>query len=222
MAGHVCIVDDDESFRRSLAEIVSSVGFSYDDWGDPEPLLSWSGKDFRRPGCIILDYRLPALSGVEVFKAIRRFSSIPVILISAYADVRMTVAAMQAGITGVFEKPLDDNEFLGFLVKVCFEDRQRIQSQRDCEVVREQLRTLTEPEREVLRLMLEGRPNKVIARELGKSIKAVERNRQNLIRKLGCRTASEALLEVSRCPLMWESPLTCSGVCCFAVSGRMM
>lgn len=212
MTGHVYIVEDDDAFRASLTEIIDSVGFTYDAWKDPESLMVT--QKLRRPGCVVLDYRLPALSGLEVIKIIRNTSTIPMILISAYADVRITMSAVRAGAVGVFEKPLDDNEFLGFLEKICFEDRHRIQNQEVCRRIQEMLRSLSETEKAVLDLMVEGCPNKVIAKDLGKSVKAIERNRQSLIRKLKCQTANEALSKVVRCPMMPASPLKClPGVC---------
>ncbi len=208
MAGHVYLIDDDAGFRRSLAEIINSIGLLHEEWASPEGFMAL--EDLKRPGCAVIDYRLPALSGLEVLKSLRAHSSIPVVIISAYADVRLTVAAMQAGAAAVFEKPLDDNEFLGFIERLCFEDRMRIQKRDECRAVRKKIAMLSEPERRVLNLMLQGQPNKIIANSLDKSVKAVERNRQNIVSKLGCRSAHEVLLTVSRCPMMQSSPLNCS------------
>ncbi len=212
MAGHVYLIDDDAGFRQSLAEIVNSIGLVHDEWDSPEQFMAL--ENLKRPGCAVIDYRLPGLSGLEVLKSIRARSSIPVVIISAYADVRLAVAAMQAGAAAVFEKPLDDNEFLGFIERLCFEDRARIQKSDECRAVRTKIATLSEPERQVLNLMLQGQPNKVIANTLSKSVKAVERNRQNVVAKLGCRSAHEVLLKVARCPMMLSSPLTCSSTPC--------
>ena len=208
MAGHVYLIDDDAGFRRSLAEIINSIGLVYQEWASPEGFMALG--DLKRPGCAVIDYRLPALSGLEVLKSLRAHSSIPVVIISAYADVRLAVAAMQAGAAAVFEKPLDDNEFLGFIERLCFEDRMRVQKRDECRAVREKIAKLSEPERQVLNLMLKGQANKIIANTLNKSVKAVERNRQNVVSKLGCRSVHEVLLKVSRCPMMQSSPLNCS------------
>lgn len=212
MAGHVYLIDDDAGFRRSLAEIIGSIGLSYDEAESPEQFIALD--HFKRPGCVVIDYRLPTLSGLEVLKSIRTRSSIPVVLISAYADVRLTVAAMQAGAAGVFEKPLDDNEFLGFVEHVCFKDRARVQKRAECRAIQARLAELSDPERRVLDLMLQGLPNKVMAGTLDKSVKAIERNRQKVVAKLGCRSAHEVLLKVARCPMMSRSPLTCTDLPC--------
>ncbi len=212
MAGHVYLIDDDTYFRRSLAEVLGSIDLTYDEWASPEVFMELH--HFTRPGCAVLDYRLPTLSGLEVLKSVRARSSIPVVIISAYADVRLTVTAMQAGAACVFEKPLDHNEFLGFIERVCFEDRERMQKHEACRAIQSQIAELSGPEEQVLKLMLQGQSNKVAANTLGKSVKAVERNRQNIVAKLGCRTANEVLLKVARCPMASGSPLACSATFC--------
>ena len=212
MAGHVYLIDDDTRFRRSLAEVVSSIGLVAHEWECPEQFLTLSR--FERPGCIVVDYRLPILPGLEVLKSVRSRSSIPVVLVSAYADVRLAVGAMQAGAASVFEKPLQDNEFLGFVERLCFEDNTHLVQRNACSAIKTKISMLSETERQVLDLMAKGLPNKTIAGTLGKSVKAVERNRQNVIAKLDCRTAHEVLLKVTRCPMMGSSPLTCTATTC--------
>src|SRR6516225_4324580 len=149
MTSRVYVIDDDDQFRNSLCALIESVGLEVDGWGNPEDLLKKSS--LHRPGCVVLDHRLPLLSGLEVLRIIRKTSSIPAILISAYADVQTAVAAMEMGASTVFEKPVDDNAFLN----------------------------------------------------------ALERHRQNVVRKLGCISAMEALQKVQACPLQSHSPLAC-------------
>lgn len=216
MTGHVYLVDDDAGFRTSLAEILISVGFSCTEWDTPDDLLKTI--QFIRPGCVVLDYRLPTLSGLEVLRKVREHSSIPVVLISAYADVRLSVTAMLTGAAAVFEKPLDDNEFLGCVERLCYEDRDRTARYRKCLEIQNAIAQLSDPEREVLELLLKGMPNKVIAGCLDKSVKAVERNRQTLLTKLNCATTLEALVRVSVCPMMRHGPLSCNSRPCFSAA----
>lgn len=208
MADHVYVVDDDDRFRNSLCALIESVGLQVEGWRDPGALLT--RPRLERPGCVVLDYRLPSLSGLEVLRLLRQKSSIPVILISAYADVQTAVAAMETGAGTVFEKPVDDNAFLNKLERFCFEDHQWVLKRNRCSLVQAQLARLTEAEREVLNQMRLGYSNKVIARNLSKSVKAIERQRQNLIRKLDCSSAVEAILKVQTCALHDQSPMTCS------------
>jgi len=130
MAARVYVIDDDDRFRDSLCALIGSVGLQVTGWNNPESVLE--NGSFDRPGCVVLDYRLPALSGLEVLRIIRKTSSIPAILISAYADVQTAVAAMEMGASTVYEKPLDDNAFLNTLERYCFEDARRLQKSRLC------------------------------------------------------------------------------------------
>jgi FixJ family two-component response regulator len=212
MIGHVYVVDDDDQFRNSLCALIESVGLQVEGLRDPGPLLS--RPRLERPGCVVLDYRLPSLSGFEVLRLLRRKSSVPAILISAYADVQTAVAAMEMGATTVFEKPIDDNAFLNKLERFCFEDQQWVAKRRSCQMIQDKVARLTEAEREVLGQMRLGHSNKEIARHLSKTLKAIERQRQNVVRKLDCKSAMEVIQRVQTCPLHDQSPLTCArGTC---------
>ena len=205
MTSRVYIVDDDERFRNSLCALIESVGLQVDGWSNPEDLLNRTSLD--RPGCVVLEYRLPSLSGLEVLRILRRTSSIPAILISAYADVQTVVAAMEMGASTVFEKPVDDNAFLNALERFCFEDTQRVLKRRLCLAVQQDIAKLSEIERSTLEQMRLGLSNKAIARKLGKSVKAIERHRQCMVHKLGCASAIEVLQKIQACPLHSYSPL---------------
>src|SRR5215467_15530738 len=199
MISRVYVIDDDDQFRNSLCALIESVGLEVEGWGNPEDLLKKSS--LHRPGCIVLDHRLPRI--------IRKTSSIPAILISAYADVQTAVAAMEMGASTVFEKPVDDNAFLNALECFCFEDAQRTVKRQLCLAIQEEIAKLSEVERSTLEQMQLGLSNKAIARKLSKSVKAIERHRQNVVRKLGCISAMEALQKVQACPLQSHSPLAC-------------
>lgn len=208
----VYVIDDDDRFRNSLCALVESVGLQVEGSGNPEDLLNKPSLD--RPGCVVLDYRLPSLSGLEVLRIIRKTSSIPVILISAYADVQTAVAAMEMGASTVFEKPVDDNAFLNTLERFCFEDTQRLLKRQHCLAIQDDIGKLTEIERATLAQMQLGLSNKAIARNLAKSVKAIERHRQNVVHKLGCASAIEVLQKVQACPLHSYSPLACTKDSC--------
>jgi FixJ family two-component response regulator len=217
MSAHVYVVDDDDRFRNSLCALIGSVGLQVEGWSDPENLLNRPSLD--RPACVVLDYRLPSLSGLEVLRVLRQKSSVPAILISAYADVQTAVAAMEMGATTVFEKPIDDNFFLNRLERFCFEDHQWVLKRRSCEAIQRKIALLTEAERAVLGQMRLGLSNKAIARNLSKSIKAIERQRQNVVHKLDCISAMEVLQKVQTCPMQAHTPLTCSRDKCAVTMG---
>ncbi len=217
MSAHVYVVDDDDRFRDSLCGLIRSVGLQTEGWNNPETLLGRG--NLERPGCVVLDYRLPSLSGLEVLRLLRKKSSVPVILISAYADVQTVVAAMEMGAATVFEKPLDDNSFLNRLERFCFEDQQWVLKRRSCETVQRKIAQLTETERAVLGQMKLGLSSKAIARNLSKSVKAIERQRQNIVHKLDCISAMEVLQKVQTCPMQAHTPLTCAASKCPASMG---
>lgn len=214
MIAHVFIIDDDDRFRDSLCALIGSVGLQAEGWRDPTIFLSKVALD--RPGCVVLDNRLPSLSGLEVLRLLRQRTSMPVIMISAYADVQTTVSAMEMGAVTVFEKPIDDNIFLNKLERFCFEDQQWVQKRRTCEAIQKRLSLLTESERAVLDQMRLGLSNKAMARNLSRSVKAIERQRQNVIHKLDCVCAIDAIWKVQVCPLQTSTPLTCSPEQCLA------
>jgi len=197
MADHVYVVDDDDQFRHSLCALIESVGLHVEGWSEPGPLLA--KPHLKGPGCFVLDYRLPSLSGLEVLRLLRRKTAIPVILISAYADVQTAVGAMEMGAKTVFEKPVDDNTFLNKLELICFEDRQRVLREQQSARVQDKLASLNDSERNVLGQVQLGHSNKVIARNLSKTVKAVERQRQNVVRKLGCTSVIEMVQLVHTC-----------------------
>src|SRR5215471_54616 len=207
MISRVYVIDDDDQFRNSLCALIESVGLEVEGWGSPADLLKRSS--LHRPGCVVLDHRLPLLSGLEVLRIIRQTSSIPAILLSAYADVQTAVAAMEMGASTVFEKPVDDNAFLDALERFCFEDTQRTLKRRQCLAIQHDIAKLSEVERSTLEQMQLGLSNKAIARKLSKSVKAIERHRQNVVRKLGCISAMEVVQKVQACPFHSYSPLAC-------------
>lgn len=212
MTAHVYLVDDDDRFRESLCALIASVGLQTEGWSDPRILLDKT--TIERPGCVVLDYRLPSLSGLEVLRLLRQKSSVPAILISAYADVQIAVAAMEMGAATVFEKPIDDNAFLNRLERFCFEDTKWVHKRRACELIQRKVSRLTETERDVLEQMCRGLSNKAIARNLSRSLKAIERQRQNVVHKLDCASALEVSQMVQTCPMQGHAPFVCSGGKC--------
>lgn len=207
MSAHVYVVDDDDRFRDSLCALIASVGLRVMGWDNPLSLLN--GQSLERPGCVVLDYRLPSLSGLEVLRILRQRSSIPAILISAYADVQTAVSAMEMGATTVLEKPLEDNIFLNRLERYCFDDNKWVTGRCLCDMTQKKIDLLTDTERAVLEQMQHGLSNKGIARALSKSIKAIERQRQNVVRKLGGVSAFDVINKVQTCPMQGYSPMIC-------------
>lgn len=209
MTGHIYIVDDDIGFRESLVALASSVGFTTVAYPDARAILE--ANELKRPGCVILDYRLPILTGMQTLTQLRSASSIPIVLVSAFASVRLATAAMIAGASMVFEKPLNHNEFIETIEQLCLQDLNTTHQQNKCNSIQERLMTLTSFEAAILDHLLAHRGNKEIAYFMDKCIKIVERTRTQILAKLGVSTLSAALLLVGVCPLQKLSPANCTG-----------
>ena len=183
----VFIVDDDEAMRNSLAWLIGSVGLAVETHESAAAFLAAfrAGGPDERPGCLVLDVRMPGMSGLELQDALARCgSALPVIMITGHADVPMAVRALRAGAVDFIEKPFNDqmlldrvHEAIARSAKACAERARRAR-------VRDLLDRLTPRERQVAELVAAGKPNKVIAYELDLSMKTVEVHRHNVMEKL--------------------------------------
>ena len=184
----VVVIDDDEAMRDSLVWLVESVGWATRAYDSADAFLA----DAPLPcvGCIITDMRMPGTSGLGLIESLRaRHSVLPVIVITAFANVRDAVTAMQLGAVDFLEKPFHDQDLLDRVNTAIAETRAAAQ---DCCAARDaalRVADLTEREREVMRIMARGARNKEIARELGISPKTVEIHRQRGLSKLGVDSA---------------------------------
>ncbi|MBN2752404.1 MAG: response regulator transcription factor [Rhodospirillaceae bacterium] len=213
----VYIVDDDPGLSASLAALFRSVSLRAEVFQHPQSFLDL-GK-INRPACIILDVRLPGVNGLDVLERIRQFGwTVPIIMISGHADVVMAVRAMHRGASDFLEKPVNDTILLQLVQHHISCDAYAFSCELLCERIRCKLETLTERERAVLQCILQGQPNKVAARQLGLSVKAVEGHRINLLHKMGCASVVDLVNAVGSCPKANRNPQSCSrGGGCHAV-----
>lgn len=177
------IVDDDEGMRESVGEILRSVGIQSIGFGSTADLFTSPFPD--RPGCLILDVRLPGLSGLELqAKLASSGSRKPIIFMSGYGDVPMTVRAMKAGALDFLQKPFRDQDIIDAVMAAIEKDQeQRSQSSTIMEVA-ELVTTLTPRERQVMAAVVRGLLNKQIAHELQLSEITVKIHRGNVMRKM--------------------------------------
>ncbi len=186
----VFIVDDDPAVLRSLTALVEVVF--------PKVRAYASAADFLAayqppcPGCLVLDVAMPVLNGLELQrKLIQDKIDLPIVFITGHGNVQMAVSAMQAGAVNFLEKPFHEQELWDSIRKALELDahsrRRRARRQR----VEERLELLSEGERAVLNLILEGKPNKEIAAELSLSNRTVEDRRARLMKKMGARSVAE-------------------------------
>lgn len=179
----VFVVDDDSSMRTAISRLLASVGLPVQDFASAEEFLA--RLKCSPAGCLILDVRMPGCSGLDLQRRlIEEGYELPVIFISAHADVAVTVRAMRAGALQVFTKPFDDQALLDTVYEALVQDRER-QSEREGLIdVRSRLSQLTARERQVLTLVVTGMPNKQIASELGTSEKTVKFQRGRVMQKM--------------------------------------
>ncbi len=188
----VFVVDDDAAVRKSLSLLVQSVQLPVETYETAQAFLD--AYDPSRPGCLVLDLRMPGVSGLELQQRLASQNvHLPVIFISAHGDLPTAVAAMRAGALDFLEKPFRSQVLLDRIHQALERDaRRREVDQRRAETA-ELLTTLTSLERAVLDLMAAGKPYKTIARELGISYKAVEGRRARIMKKMKVDNLSELL-----------------------------
>lgn len=186
----VHIVDDDEAVRDSLRMLLKSVGQASRQYASAQEFLD--AYDGTAPGCLVLDIRMPGMSGLELQEELRkRDCTLPVVFVTGHGDVRMAVQAMQRGAADFIQKPFRDQELLDVIHRVLEAARSGHDHQQQREAVRGRLATLTAREREVLDCVLDGKANKVIAADLGISQRTVEIHRANVMDKMKVRSLAE-------------------------------
>lgn len=191
----VYLVDDDEALRDSLVWLLESSGYKVCAYDSAEAFLEVF--DLQMSGCLILDVRMPGMSGLELFEVLReRHCPLPVVFITGHGDVPMAVKAVKRGAMDFIEKPFGDRDILGLIEDSLARDRQeRERKLQEGETAR-RLSELTQREREVLDLIIAGKLNKQIADMLGISIKTVEVHRARVMEKMGANSLAELVQSV--------------------------
>lgn len=187
---NIYIVDDDEALRDSLVWLLESSGYKVMAYESAEVFLGIYNASMT--GCLVLDVRMPGMSGLELFEELRRrHCTLPVIFITGHGDVPMAVSAVKKGAIDFIEKPFSERDMLG-LIEQCLvaEEQSRDQRRVEAETAR-RLDHLTHREREVLDLIIVGKLNKQIADVLGISIKTVEVHRARVMEKMGAHSLAE-------------------------------
>ena len=179
----VYIVDDDQAIRHAMELLMRSVGLDYEIFHSGDEFLSSYTNE--RAGCLVLDIRMPGLGGLELQEKLNELgSTLPIIFITGHGDVPMAVEAMQKGAVDFIQKPFRDQELLDQISEAVKTDQAR-RSERDQKTeVLDHVGKLTKREREVMDLVVTGKPNKVIAYELGVSQRTVEIHRARVMEKM--------------------------------------
>ena len=188
----VYLVDDEEAIRRSAAFMLKTSGFAVRTFASGDEFLL-AAKDLP-PGCVLLDILMPGADGLAVQQALNeRGSTLPVVMLTGHGDIAMSVRALKSGAVDFIEKPFEKSELIAAIeeafLKLESDDRQRF----DGVEAHVRLAVLTPRERDVLRGLVDGLPNKTIAFDLEISSRTVEVHRANLMSKLGVRSLSQML-----------------------------
>jgi two-component system, LuxR family, response regulator FixJ len=186
----VYIVDDDDGVRSSIRLLLKSIGLTATTMASAQEFLA--AFDPTQPGCLVLDIRMPAMSGMELQQQLNlRGATIPVIFITGHGDVPMAVEAMQHGAFDFLQKPFRDQDLIDRVQKALARDRETRLSLQKHDQIRARLESLTPREREVLDLMIKGQQNKVMAGELGLSQRTVEIHRAHVMEKMGAHSVAQ-------------------------------
>jgi len=190
----VFIVDDDEAIRDSLGLLMKSVDFKHEIYHNAQAFLD--NYDSKRTGCLLLDIRMPGISGLELHAKLKEMSlDLPIIFLTGHGDVPMAVDAMKEGAIDFFQKPFRDQELLNRVGQVLNQAQYKQQQQVERQQMLNRLESLTTREREIMGLIIEGNGNKVIAADLGISQRTVELHRARIMQKMNVNSLAQLVKE---------------------------
>ena len=186
----VFVVDDDPAIRFAMQALMESIGLKHEILASGDEFLE--NVSDQRSGCLVLDIRMPGLGGLELQEElIRRGNTLPIIFITGHGDVPMAVDAMQKGAVDFIQKPFRDQDLLDRVREALATDEEQRKTQQEHAEVAERLARLTNREREVFDLVVTGKPNKVIAYELGVSQRTVEIHRARVMEKMSAKSLAD-------------------------------
>ncbi len=186
----VSIIDDDEDVRDSLVELINSIGLLTKSYASAINFLDEA--DINQAGCILADVRMPAMSGIELQHKLNELNaSQPLIIMSGHGDITMAVQAMKNGAFEFLQKPFRDQDLLDCITKALEQDNEHRNKLESQHAMQKLVNSLTTREREVIDKVLEGKVNKIIARELNISDRTVEIHRSHAMEKFGTKSVAE-------------------------------
>jgi RNA polymerase sigma factor (sigma-70 family) len=193
----VSVVDDDPSVRRAIKRLITSVGLHVQVFGSGQELLK--SKNLGEPGCLIIDIRLPGISGLDFQKTLAESDvHTPIIFITAHGDITMAVRAMKAGAIEFLAKPFRDQDLLDAIQVALEKDRARRQQKAEITVVLERLESLTTREREVIGMVVKGMLNKEIASKIGVTENTVKVHRSRALQKMQAHSLADLVRMVAK------------------------
>ena len=193
----VFVVDDDQGVRESVKVLLRSIGVDAETYASGDEFLEMY--DPERPGCIVLDVRMPEMSGLELQeRLISKGCTLPIIFVTAHGDVPMAVEAVKAGALDFVQKPFRDQELIDKIQEAFVENDRVRKKLQDLGCINERIDSLTPREREVMDMVVEGKANKVIAIDLSLSQRTVEIHRARVMTKMVADSVSQLVQMVMR------------------------
>ncbi|MBR0749049.1 response regulator transcription factor [Bradyrhizobium japonicum] len=187
----IYVIDDDPAVRRSLERLLDAVGFQVASYATPKAFLDVAGSLLG--GCVLLDLRMPEMDGFEVHARLRLINpDLPVIVVTAQGDVQTAVRAMKAGAADFIEKPYSDDALIAAIESALKTSAAKGRTD-DIATAAALIKTLSPRERQVLEALVAGRQNKIIAFDLGISVRTVEVHRSRMMDRLGVHQFAEAV-----------------------------
>lgn len=194
MSGIVYVVDDDAFFRAAIQQQLEQTGYRVVTYASAEEVLE-QRPDENGPGCILLEVRMPGLSGPALQSRLLELgSTLPILFITGYADVSTTVKALKAGADDFLIKPVQSDELLRAIRRSLARHQTALEVKREFDVLRGRLATLTPRERQVFLLIVRGKINKQVANELGATERTIKAHRHNVMEKMKVRSLAELVL----------------------------
>jgi RNA polymerase sigma factor (sigma-70 family) len=179
----VFVVDDDNSVRKSLARLIRSMGLNVETFASADAFLDRN--PYEGPACLILDVRMPGLSGLDLQKELTASGQMPsIIFLTGHGNIPMSVQAMKAGAVEFLEKPVEDQVLLDAVHQAIQKDRQAKRKQAELRQIQERIDSLTPREHQVFTLVVTGMLNKQIAFDLGTSEKTIKVHRARVMQKM--------------------------------------
>jgi RNA polymerase sigma factor (sigma-70 family) len=189
--GTIHIVDDDASFRTALERRLKKAGYAVATYSSAQQLLDHL-PDESAPGCILLDVRIPGLSGPDLQERLTKLgSNLPILFLTGYPDVRTTVKTIKAGADDFLTKPISSEQLLRAIEQAMARHEDARGAQATLDTFRTHLASLTPREEQVFELVVQGKINKQIARQLGATERTIKAHRHRVMEKMGVQTLAE-------------------------------